>query len=58
MTQTPDPLARTAVEILFAKLDRIDNRLDRIEATQGAHGAMLTEVLRRLPPPEGGPSAD
>jgi hypothetical protein len=65
MTQTPDrdPMARTSIEILFTKIDRIDARLDNIEATlvsavvilgrqsdtQTEHGAMLTEILRRLP---------
>lgn len=64
MTQTPDsdPLARTAVEILFTRLERMETKIDRIivklDSVETSHGVMLTEILRRVPPPEGGPHAD
>ena len=73
MTQIPDPspdsLARTAVEILFTKLDRIEDRqiehgemlrehgemLRKHGVALGDHGELLHEIvgLLREPPREG-----
>lgn len=57
-----DALARTGIEILFAKLDRIEGKVDALGATladqvstlvdfrtvQRGHSAMLTDILRLL----------
>lgn len=55
-TSDQDPLARTAVEIIFIKLDRIEDTINRVATVLNehttvlnGHTAVLNEILRRLP---------